>query len=61
MGQGSLSEKIRYLLACLPVMSEAIVTSDITTEWKTYRQLLLNKLEDSMKSQLKERKLFFPR
>ena len=30
------------------------MTSDITTEWKKYRQLLLNKLEHSMKPQLKE-------
>ena len=40
------------------------MTLDITTEWKTYRQLLLNKLEDSMKSRLKElvmMKTLFPK
>ena len=40
------------------------MTSDITTEWKTYRELLLNKLEDSMKSRLKElvtMKTLFPK
>ena len=30
------------------------ITSDITTEWKTYRQLPVNKPEDNMKLQLKE-------
>ena len=33
---------------------KAVVTSNITTEWKTYRQLLVNKSEDNMKLQLKE-------
>ena len=33
---------------------EAIITSDITTEWKTYRQLLVSKPKNDMKAQLKE-------
>ena len=33
---------------------EAIITIDIITEWKTYRQLLVNKPENDMKAQLKE-------
>ena len=33
---------------------EAIVTSDIITDWKAYIQLLVNKLEDNMESQLME-------
>ena len=33
---------------------EAIITSDVATEWKTYRQLLVNKTESHMKLQLKE-------
>ena len=37
-----------------PTNREAVITSDITTEWKTYRQLLVNKPENNMKSQLKE-------
>ena len=32
---------------------EAVITSDVTTEWKTYRQLVVNKTENSMKLQLK--------
>ena len=44
-------------------MREAIVTSDIRTEWITYRQLLTNKPEDSMTCQLKElvTKTLFPK
>ena len=37
-----------------PTNREAVITSDITTEWKTYRQLLVNKPQNNMKSQLKE-------
>ena len=37
-----------------PTNREAVITSDITTEQKTYRQLLVNKLENNMKLQLKE-------
>ena len=33
---------------------EGIVTSDITTEWKTYRQLLVRKPKSDMKAQLKK-------
>ena len=33
---------------------EAIITSDTVTEWKTYRQLFVNKHESSMKIQLRE-------
>ena len=36
------------------VLREAIVTSDIRTEWITYRQLLMNKPEDSMTCLLKQ-------
>ena len=32
---------------------EAIITSDITTEWKTYHQLLVSKPKIDMKAQLK--------
>ena len=38
-------EKSAETLLEEPVMREAIVTSDIRTEWITYRQLLTNKLE----------------
>ena len=31
---------------------EAIITPDISTEWKSYRQLLVNKPESEMKAQL---------
>ena len=37
-----------------PTNKEAMITSDITTEWKTNRQLTVNKPEDNMKLQLKE-------
>ena len=33
---------------------ESIITSDITTEWKTYRQLLVSKPKNDTKAQLKE-------
>ena len=36
------------------LLGESIITPDIVTEWKTYRQLLLKPPEDSMKTQLKE-------
>ena len=36
------------------VAKAAIVTSDIITEWKTYRQLLAKKPKDNMSSELKE-------
>ena len=35
-----------------PTNREAVITSNITTEWKTYRQLLVNKPENNMRSQL---------
>ena len=34
--------------------TEAIITSETVTEWKTYLQLLVNKPESSMKIQLQE-------
>ena len=37
-----------------PTYRESVITSDIITEWKTYRQLLINKPEDSLTNQLKE-------
>ena len=37
-----------------PTKREAVITSDITIEWKTYRQLLVNKLENNMKLHLEE-------
>jgi hypothetical protein len=43
------AEKPAETLLGEPTSKEAIVTSDITTEWKTYRQLLVNKPEDNMK------------
>jgi len=33
---------------------KVIITSDIITEWKTYRQLLASKPKNDMKAQLKE-------
>ena len=47
-------EKPAVTLLGEPTNKEAVITSDIITEWKTYRQLLVNKPEDSMKTQLKE-------
>ena len=47
-------EKPAETLLGEPTNKEAIITSDITTEWKTYRQLIVNKPEDNMKLQLKE-------
>ena len=47
-------EKPAETLLGEPTNKEAIITSDITTEWKTYRQLLVNKPEDNIKLQLKE-------
>ena len=37
-----------------PTKREAVTTSDITTEWKTYCQLLVNRPENNMDLQLKE-------
>ena len=48
------AEKPGETLLGEPTNREAVITSDITTEWKTYRQLLVNKPENNMKSQLKE-------
>ena len=48
------SEKPAEILHENSTNREAIVTSDITTEWKTYHQLLVNKPENDMKAQLKE-------
>ena len=48
------TEKPAETLLGEPTNREAVITSDITTEWKTYRQLLVNKPENNMKSQLKE-------
>ena len=36
------------------IIRDTVITSDVTTEWKTYRQLVVNKPESSMKLQLKE-------
>ena len=47
-------EKPAQTLLGQPTNREAIISSDITTEWKTYRQLLINKPEENMKVQLKE-------
>ena len=47
------AEKPAETLLSEPTNREAVITSDITTEWKTYRQLLVNKPENNMKSQLK--------
>ena len=33
---------------------EVIITSDITTEWKMYHQLVVSKPKNDMKAQLKE-------
>ena len=33
---------------------EGIITSDITTEWKMYRQLFVSKSKSEIKAQLKE-------
>ena len=48
------AEKPTETLLGEPTNREAVITSDITTEWKTYRQLLVNKSENNMKSPLKE-------
>ena len=37
-----------------PTTREAVITSDVTTEWKTYHHLIVNKTESDMKFQLKE-------
>ena len=37
-----------------PTIREAVITTDITTEWKAYHQLIVNKPESKMKLQLKE-------
>ena len=48
------AEKPAETLLGEPTNREAVISSDITTEWKTYRQLLVNMHEKSMKLQLKE-------
>ena len=48
------AEKPAETLLGEPTNREAVIASDITTEWKTYCQLLVNKPENNMKSQLKE-------
>ena len=48
------AEKPAETLLGEPTNMEAVITSDITTEWKIYHQLLVNKPENNMKSQLKE-------
>ena len=44
------AEKPAETLLGEPTNRKAVITSDITTEWKTYRQLLVNKPENNMKS-----------
>ena len=34
--------------------TEIIITSDITTEWKMYHQLLVSKPKNDMKTQVKD-------
>ena len=48
------AEKPAKTLLGEPTNRVAVITSDITTEWKTYHKLLVNKPENNMKSQLKE-------
>ena len=48
------AEKPAETLLGEPTNREAVTTSDIITEWKTYCQLLVNKPENNMKLQLKE-------
>ena len=48
------SEKPAEILHGNLTSKEAIITSDITTEWKTYHQLLVSKPKNDMKAQLKE-------
>ena len=48
------AEKPAETLLREPTNREALITYDITTEWKTYSQMLVNKPENNMKSQLKE-------
>ena len=43
------AEKPAETLLGEPTNREAVITSDITTEWKTYHQLLVNKPENNMK------------
>ena len=47
-------EKPAQTLLGQPTNREAIISSDITTEWKPYHQLLINMPEENMKVQLKE-------
>ena len=42
------AEKPAETLLVEPTNREADITSDITTDWKTYRQLLVNKTENNM-------------
>ena len=37
-----------------PTIRETVITSNVTTEWKTYHQVIVNKSESNMKLQLKE-------
>ena len=48
------AEKPAKTLLGEPTNREAVITSNITTEWKTYLQLLVNKPGNNMKLQLKE-------
>ena len=47
-------EKPGQTLLGEPLNRAAVISSDITTEWKTYRRLLVEKPECNMKVQLKE-------
>jgi len=48
------AEKPAETLDGISTNREAIITPDISTEWKRYRQLLVNKPESDMKAQLKQ-------
>ena len=48
------AEKSAETLLGEPKNREAAVTSDNTTEWKTYCQVLVSKPEENMRLQLKE-------
>jgi len=48
------SEKLAEMLQGTSTNREAVITPDITTEWKTYHQLFVRKPETDMKAQLKK-------
>ena len=50
----SSSGSRKPLRQCQPTIREAIITSDVTTEWKSYCQLIMKKTESNMKLLLKE-------